>query len=63
MKKPRVYKKKPGFAQVLGGILRVIFALVLLGLVAFFLLRSWTVYDDTGAHIVFPWAETGETMS
>ena len=61
--KPRVYKKKRGFAQVLDGILRVIAVLLLLGIVVFFLFRSWTVYDDTGAHIVFPWAETGEAAN
>jgi len=60
--KPRVYQKKRSFAQVLDGILRVVVVLLLLGLVVFFLFRSWTVYDDTGAHIVFPWSETGETM-
>ena len=61
--KPKVYRKKRSFAGVLDGILRVIVVLALLGLIAFFLLRSWTVYDDAGAHILFPWAETGETMN
>lgn len=59
--KPRVYRKKRSFAGVLDGILRVLVVLAILGLVAFFLFRSWTVYDDTGAHIVFPWAETAGT--
>ena len=58
--KPKVYKKKKRFPEVLDGILRVAVVLALLGLIAFFVLRSWTVYDDTGAHIRFPWAETGE---
>ena len=60
--KPRVYKKKRSFAQVLAGILRLVAVLVLLGVVVFFLFRRWTVYDDTGAHIVFPWSETGESI-
>ena len=59
--RPRVYKKKRSFAQVLDGILRVIVVLALLGVVVFFLFRSWTVYDDEGAHIVFPWVQTAET--
>ena len=59
--KPRIYKKKRRFASVLDGILRVIVVLAILGLILFFVLRGWTVYDDTGAHIQFPWAETRET--
>ena len=59
--KPRIYKKKKSFSAVLDGVLRVIVVLLILGIIAFFVLRSWTVYDDTGAHIRFPWAETGET--
>ena len=59
--KPRIYKKKARFSAVLDGVLRVIAVLILLGVVAFFVFRSWTVYDDTGAHIRFPWSETAET--
>ena len=58
--KPRVYRKKKSFAWALDGVLRVIVVLAILGIIAFFVFRSWTVYDDTGAHIRFPWAETGE---
>lgn len=58
--KPKIYKRKKRFASVLDGILRVIVVLAVLGIIAFFVLRGWTVYDDAGAHIVFPWAETGE---
>ena len=46
--KPRIYKKKPGFGAVLAGILRTVIVLAILGVVLFFLLRSWTVYDDQG---------------
>ena len=58
--KPRIYKKKPGFGAVLAGILRTVIVLAILGVVLFFLLRSWTVYDDQGAHIRFPWSQTAE---
>lgn len=58
--KPKVYKKKPGFGTVVAGILRTAVILIILGIVLFFLLRSWTVYDDGGAHIRFPWSQAGE---
>ncbi len=58
--KPKIYKKKPRFGAVLSVVLRTALALVLLGIVLFFLLRSWTVYDDQGAHIRFPWSQTAE---
>ena len=58
--KPRIYQKKPGFGAVLAAILRTALVLVILGIVLFFLLRSWTVYDDQGAHIRFPWSQTAE---
>ena len=58
--KPKVYKKKPGFGAVVAGILRTAVILIILGIVLFFLLRNWTVYDDGGAHIRFPWSQAGE---
>ncbi len=58
--KPRIYRRKQKAGSVIAGILRVIAVLIILGIVLFFLLRSWTTYDDTGAaHIQFPWSETG----
>lgn len=56
--KPRIYPKKAGFSAVLAGVLRVLVILAILALALFFLLRSWTVYDDSGAHIRFPWAQS-----
>lgn len=58
--KPRVYRKKPGFGLILSGILRILIILAIAAVVLFFLLRSWTVYDDQGAHIQFPWSQTAE---
>ena len=59
--KPRIYKKKKSFSAVLDGILRVIVVLLILGIIAFFVLRGWTVYDEDGAHIQFPWVQTAES--
>ena len=58
--KPRVYRKKPGFGAVLSGILRILIILAILAVVLFFLLRSWTVYDEAGAHVRFPWSQAAE---
>ena len=58
--KPRVYRKKPGFGAVAAGVLRTVVVLLILAVVLFFLLRSWTVYDDEGAHIRFPWSQAAE---
>ena len=58
--KPKVYKKKPGFGAVVAVILRTIVVLIILGIVLFFLLRSWTVYDEAGAHVRFPWSQAAE---
>ena len=58
--KPKVYKKKPGFGAVVAAILRTVIVLAILAVVLFFLLRSWTVYDEQGAHIQFPWSQTAE---
>lgn len=58
--KPSVYRKKPGFGLILSGILRILIILAIAAVVLFFLLRSWTVYDDQGAHIQFPWSQTAE---
>ena len=58
--KSRVYKKKPGFGAVVAVILRTIVVLIILGIVLFFLLRSWTVYDEAGAHVRFPWSQAEE---
>ena len=58
--KPRVYRKRPGFRAVAAGVLRTAVILVILGVVLFFLLRSWTVYDEGGAHIRFPWSQAAE---
>ena len=58
--KPRVYKKKPGFGAVLSAILRTVIVLAILAVVLFFLLRSWTVYDEAGAHVRFPWSQAEE---
>ena len=37
-----------------------IVVLIILGIVLFFLLRSWTVYDEAGAHVRFPWSQAAE---
>ncbi|MBO4676392.1 MAG: hypothetical protein J5633_02480 [Oscillospiraceae bacterium] len=58
--KSKVYKKKPGFGAVVAAILRTAVVLIILGIVLFFLLRSWTVYDEAGAHIRFPWSQAAE---
>ena len=58
--KAKIYRKKPGFGAVAAGVLRTAVILVILGIVLFFLLRSWTVYDDEGAHIRFPWSQAAE---
>ena len=57
--KARIYKRKRKAGPVIAGIIRVIVVLAILAAIAFFLLRSWTVYDKNGsAHIRFPWSET-----
>ncbi len=61
--KPRIYRKKKSFSEVLDGVLRVIVVLLILGIIAFFVLRGWTVYDEDGAHIRFPWSSTTETTN
>ena len=58
--KSKVYKKKPGFGAVVAAILRTAAVLIILGIVLFFLLRSWTVYDEAGAHVRFPWSQAAE---
>ena len=58
--KSRVYKKKPGFGAVVAAILRTAVVLIIMGIVLFFLLRSWTVYDEAGAHVRFPWSQAAE---
>ena len=58
--KPKVYRKKTTPGAVLAGVLRTVVILLLVGVVLFFLLRSWTVYDDQGAHIRFPWSEAAD---
>ena len=58
--KSRVYKKKPGFGAIVAASLRAAVVLIILGIVLFFLLRSWTVYDEAGAHIRFPWSQAAE---
>ncbi len=57
--KARIYKRKRKAGPVIAGSIRVIVVLAILAAIAFFLLRSWTVYDGAGnAHIRFPWSET-----
>ena len=58
--KPRIYRKRPGFGAVLAAVLRTALVLAILGIVLFFLLRSWTVYDEAGAHVRFPWSQAAE---
>lgn len=59
--KARTYRHRRKAGAVIAGIFRVILVLVLLAAVLFFLLRSWTVYDQQGnAHIRFPWSQTAE---
>lgn len=53
----RVYGRGPDLRGLLRALVIALAALVLLAAVAFFLLKSWTVYDAEGAHIVFPWSE------
>lgn len=55
--KNRFYRSS-GHLKKLGRILGIILlTAVILSAVLFFLLRSWTVYDEDGAHIIFPWSE------
>ena len=57
----RIYKHKRKAGPVIAGIIRVVAVLAILAVVLFFLLRSWTVYDDAGsAHIRFPWSQAVE---
>ena len=53
-------KKKSTLLTILFIVLAVILTAAI-GLLLFFLLRSWTVYDKNGdAHIRFPWSQTAE---
>lgn len=55
--KERVYRSRRlrKLPAILCGILA---GLLISALLAFFLLRSWTEYDEAGAHIRFPWSES-----
>ena len=55
--KPRIYPKKRRAGDVLRRLLAVLAVLLVFAVVLFFLLRSWTEYDDSGAHIRFPWSQ------
>lgn len=58
--KERVYRSRRWLKALPAVLCGILAALLLLAAVGFFLLRSWTEYDAAGAHISFPWSETGE---
>ena len=55
--KPRIYPKKRRAGDVLRRLLAALAVLLAVALTLFFLLRSWTEYDESGAHIRFPWSQ------
>ncbi len=52
-----VYKKGGTLKLALRVLFWTVLGLLILCVFLFFLLKSWTVYDSDGAHIVFPWSE------
>ncbi|MBP5167503.1 MAG: hypothetical protein ILP09_09625 [Oscillospiraceae bacterium] len=53
--KNKTYRSSLPLKKILSVLLLILLGLLAAAVVLFFLLRSWTVYDAEGAHIIFPW--------
>lgn len=59
----KVYKSKRALKLIKRTLLWFFTILLVLLIAVFFIFKSWTVYDEEGAHIIFPWAEASDGIS
>lgn len=59
----KVYKNKRALKVLIRVLLWFLAILLALLIAVFFIFKSWTVYDEEGAHIIFPWSEASDGFS
>ena len=59
----KIYKSRKLFKLAIRVLLWLIALLLAILIAVFFIFKSWTVYDEEGAHIVFPWSEAADGIS